>query len=347
MRVLFVAMSLIWSATMLQAQSVSSETEQKNAPAVFVLQDGEESLAFNREAWMTAAKQESGKILEMFLYDEPEVFQRAAEVARAAGADDNIIILATSNISAKNSTEFAKMKTSMDQVMLEQNADLNWRTAFEYPMCVLYERAPLADEPAPFAVLGVMKQSHAQYFCYRMAMTYYASQQDPEGNRTPPVYVDAQTITMQEMMPPIAIRSAYLAHKDQRDEKGRYLKRESNVYAVNEEIFLRAYLENVARELPGTMLMRFNFDLEMEVRDQEGNSSDRFKLYTYEGPSRLLYPVDRTQFWSDITAGVALQDPGSYELRFIFTNKARGDEPPAEVSFPIIVEAADSQDAGD
>lgn len=41
MRVLFVAMSLIWSATMLQAQSMSSETGQGTAPAIFVLQDGE------------------------------------------------------------------------------------------------------------------------------------------------------------------------------------------------------------------------------------------------------------------------------------------------------------------
>ncbi len=130
-------------------------------------------------------------------------------------------------------------------------------------------------------------------------------------------------------MPPIGVHSAYLAHKDRRDDRGRYLARESNVYAPNEEIFLRAYLEHVARAQPGTMDMRFEIDLHLRVADESGAELGRAKLHTYAAPSTLLYPVDETQFWNNITAGMSLPDPGRYELTFIFTDMSRAGTPSA------------------
>ncbi|MFO6465448.1 hypothetical protein ACK8OR_13715 [Jannaschia sp. KMU-145] len=309
-------------------------------PASFVLIDGDGPNAFDRDAWIDAVAQSEGQVLAVRLRTEPRPFDAAAAAAQEAGVVENTVTLETVNVPAEKSTAFARSRARMDEVMLEENAAMGWRLAVELPMCALYHREAGPDERAPSALLAVMDEDYAQLFCYRTAIAYYASRRDETGARTPPIYIDAQTITMQEMMPPIGVHSAYLAHKDRRDDRGRYLARESNVYAPNEEIFLRAYLEHVARSAPGTMDMRFEIDLHLRVADESGAELGRAKLHTYAAPSTLLYPVDETQFWNNITAGMSLPDPGRYELTFIFTDMTRAGTPSAEVSFPVVIDAA-------
>ncbi|MHA3914297.1 hypothetical protein [Halovulum sp. GXIMD14793] len=86
------------------------------------------------------------------------------------------------------------------------------------------------------------------------------------------------------------------------------------------------------------MDMHFSFDLDLEVTDETGKTIRRQKLYNYVAPSALLYPANETQFWNDITAGISLQDPGRYELRFIFTDNIRDGGPKDAVTFPVVIE---------
>ncbi|MHA3914296.1 hypothetical protein [Halovulum sp. GXIMD14793] len=237
MKTTILGIALISLGTGLFAQS-----ERVVTPTAFVLREDGKATSFNRDAWLAAVKRSKDYVLHMALFDQAGAFEAAKAAAREHGVPENTVILSTNNATAKNSTEFRSAKEQADQILLVENVDLGWRTAFTIPMCTLYERDAVQKERAPSAILVAMDEDYAQLFCYENTITYFGS------GRTEPHYFDGQTITLQETMPPIKIHSAYLAHKDKRDENGRYLQRESNVYAPNEEIFLRAYLENVARE---------------------------------------------------------------------------------------------------
>ncbi|SFJ49558.1 hypothetical protein [Jannaschia pohangensis] len=333
------AVTVVACAATASAQQADTASTADPTPVAIILDQRDGAAPVNPQAWEEALGQSRAEVLTVVPVTDPNAAQTAAQAATDVGTPENTVILQTFNVPAANSSAFDPIRQQIDANVLEQNAQMGWQVALNLPMCVLYERPPSGDEPAPTALLAVMDEVYAQVFCYRMAIAYYASGRDESGARIAPVYIDAQTIAMQETMPPIAFHSAYLAHKDRRDDRGRYLARDSNVYAPGEEIFLRGYLENVARGLPGTMEMTFEFDLHMEVRDDADEVLGRVKLHTYTAPSTLLYPVDETQFWNSITAGVNLGDPGSYTLTFIATDKMRAGEPSAEVSFDVVVDA--------
>jgi hypothetical protein len=201
----------------------------------------------------------------------------------------------------------------------------------------LYEQRPKQGDPVPIAILLVLNDPNARLVCYRIVMSYFAGQPGADGERVVPVYIDNRAVIAQATMPPISISSAFLALKDSRDADGRYAERTSNVYAPNEEIFLRAFLVNVGRELAGSMDGTYQIDLSLEVRDTAGVVLSNAMLHSYTGKSTLIYPMDQTYFYNDITAGIGLNDRGTYTIAFLFKDASRPELAAAEAAFTVVI----------
>ena len=323
---------------LLFATSMHADGDRKINPAVFILDEasGKEHRLFDRSNWDNASSQASKEVLGTVFYADPDALEKANATAIAAGEAVNIVLLSTVNTRDKTSRAFQKTVKQMEELLAQSGADA-WSTKMTVPMCRLYQQKPKAGDTIPVAILMVINDAPARLTCYRMVMSYFAGQPDDSGALVEPVYMDSHAVVTQSMMPPIKVHSAYLALKDQRDEKGRYQKRESNVYAPNEEIFLRAYLDFVGRKLPGTMHGSYQIDLSLEVQDRAGVVLGQNDLHSYTGKSTLIYPMGKTYFWNNITAGISLPDTGEYTLIFKFKDMGRDGTPVAEVPFDVVI----------
>ncbi|WP_299194846.1 hypothetical protein [uncultured Litoreibacter sp.] len=307
-------------------------------PVVYIINDGAApSYNYDRDIFQNASRQAGPEVSGFVNANDPDVLAKAK--AQAVPDDASIIYLSVTNLPATRSQELKPDFDSLSAQIAAKPASEGWQEIAFAPMCRLYAAQPAAEDQIQAAMLAVMDDPNAKLNCYRLAMTYFAGLPDESGNRVMPVYLDSRAMVMQATLPAIEVAEAYLAHKHQRDERGRYKRRESRVYAPKEEIFLRAYLDHVGRDQAGTMFGSYKIDLSMEVRNPDGALLGRTKLHSYQNPSQLFYPLDGTYFWNNITAGVFLEDPGDYLLAFIFEDGSRPGSDPAEVTFPVTISA--------
>jgi hypothetical protein len=336
-----VGITLLFFVTILFVISNStSAQEQTINPVVFILDEGsqKEYRLFDSILWDDAAAQSDGALRATFLASEPDAIDRAIAAALEDGPVPNLVMLSTVNTPDRNSKDFRASVAEFETVLGYDEDPTQWPRKIDLPLCKLHEQRPNEGDTAPAAILLVLNDPNARLICYRLVMAYFAGVPGPDGERVAPLYVDGRAVTAQAIMPPISISSAYLALKDSRDADGLYAERPSNVYAPNEEIFLRAFLENVGRTQAGTMDGTYQIDLNLEVRDAAGEVLSTAELFSYTGKSTLIYPMDQTYFYNDITAGIGLNDPGTYVIAFLFTDASRPEMAPAEAAFTVVIE---------
>lgn len=309
-------------------------------PVVFILDEvlDKQTRLFDRDLWDRAGTASDGALLETVLFAEPDAIERARIVATQGGEKPNIVLLSTINAPEKDSRSFRTSVAQVEELLGYQDDLEKWPRKIDLPLCKLYQQRPNEGDTVPASILLVLDDPNARLVCYQLVMAYYSGVPGIDGELVEPIYVDGQAVVAQTTMPPINIHSAFLALKDSRDESGRYQERPSNVYAPNEEIFLRAYLDNVGRAQAGTMDATYQIDLTMELRDVDGGVLTKTKLHSYEGKSTLIFPMDETYFYNNITAGVSLPAPGSYVIAFLFKDATRSELPPAEAVFHVIIE---------
>ncbi len=312
--------------------------DRPTAPTVFILNDGSApNYNYDRDAFLNAAKQADNEIAAVVAGNDPAFRQKAKAAADDAGA--NIVYLSVTNLQAKNSKQLKPDFEALSAQISAKPKDLGWQEVVLAPTCRLYTAAPSGPDQISISMLAMMDDPYAKVTCFRMTMAYFAGVPNENGERVTPIYLDGPATAMQAMLPAIEVSEAYLGLKAERDEKGRYKRRESNIYAPKEEIFLRAYLDHVGRKLAGTMDGSYQIDLSVEISTPDGTVLKKGDLYSYKNPSTLFYPIDKTYFWNDITAGIALEDPGDYVVKFIFKDGSRPEMPPAEAAFPVTITA--------
>lgn len=316
----------------------ASAQDREIKPVVYIINDGAApSYNYDRETFMNASRQAGPEVAGIVSATDTDVLAKAKEAA--ATDDASIVYLSVTNFPAKRSQDLKPNFDNLSAQIAAKPAEQGWQEISFAPMCRIYAAAPAGEDQIQTAMLAVMDEPNAKLNCYRLAMAYFAGPQDEAGNRVMPVYMDSRAMMMQAVLPPIEVAEAYLAHKDQRDDRGRYKRRESNVYAPKEEIFLRAYLDHVGRDQAGTMFGSYQIDLSMEVRDPSGAVLGSRKLHSYKNPSQLFYPMNYTYFWNDITAGIFLEEPGDYVVAFLFEDGSRPGSDPAEVAFSVTISA--------
>lgn len=313
-------------------------------PVFFHLESMGGDFNFEKNAWVSAIEGSGGEEKVMFLHKAgTDAFAEAVKEAKELGVTAPVIPLTTANIPGKNSVEFQRKSAKLLKDVREKAPNrADWEIHMDVPMCTLFSRAndkAYVDTDKVY-LLSVLDNAQARSICYQMTIGYFAQVPKEDGTRVAPVFVDSQAVVWQAMMNPLELHSAYLAVKESRDDRGRYAERETNVYAPGEEIFIKAYFSNVSRDLVGTDMMSYAIRMDLEVRDMEGNVLGRQdNVHTYENPSKQIFPIDETQFWNHVTAGISLPDSGAYKVAFIFTdlNRPETQSGPAEAVFDIIV----------
>ncbi len=314
-------------------------------PVFFHLESMGGDFNFEKNSWMAAIEASGGAEKVMFLHKNgPQAYQQAVEEAKSRGvAAPEVFPLTTANIAGKNSIEFQSKSAKLLKAVREQDPRrLGWKILMDVPMCTLFSRPndnALVKTDALY-MLSVLDNHQARRICYQMAISYFAQVPQEDGTRVAPVFVDSQAVVWQATMKPLELHSAYLALKESRNEKGHYEKRNSNVYAPGEEIFIKAYFSNVGRKLVGSDMMSYAIQMDLEIRDMEGQVLSRQEnVHTYENPSKQIFPLDETQFWNHVTAGISLTDPGEYKVAFIFSdlNRPTTETAPAEAVFDIVI----------
>ncbi len=318
----------------------TSPANSEELPVYFHIESQGNEWNFDRDAWEKAVRNSGGKEKVAYLHQRgKDAYEQAQAEATSFGWQQPVVSMTTANLPVKNSNEFRKKTRSMDDgIQAQAEKFKDWRLLVSLPMCRLYEMPGGASLPEKLHFLAVLDSPAARVICYQSTMAYFATPPEAEGIRPEPVFIDPMAMLFQDQLPPFALHSAYLAHKDKRDENGRYLKRESNVYAPNEEIFLRAYFDNVRRKLVGGPTQSYAIQLDLEIRDGAGTVLSRSDShYVYEGNSVQVFPVDKTQFYNHITAGIGLDAPGDYQVAFIFTDQNAPKSPAVEAVFEVTI----------
>lgn len=310
-------------------------------PAVIVLEDLGGDFNFDVDLWVDA-EVEAGSDRVRSVYGAGIRGIREGEaLAQRLGWGDTIFDLSTANTKAETSEEFnSQFSEIRSGIEGQQERFANWTLHYEWPMCALLSMPGVQEGYPRDYMLVVSGGSEGRKLCYSGVMHYFSSPPSEDGIIPPPIFIDAQAVAAQMIMPPLEVTSAYLALKEQ-DDNGRYLERETATYAPNEEIFIRAFLANVGRHMVGTSLANFELRLDLELRDMAGELIQRTdELYVYKGTSFQHFPVSKKQFLNDITAGVSVPSEGEYQLAFIFTDLSRPEDEtaPAEAVFNVLIE---------
>ncbi len=322
--------------TLLAAPAVADDL-----PVYFHIESQGKEWNFAREPWEKAVRNSGGPDMVGYLHKGGvEAFREAQSEAASFGWEQPVVSMTTANLPVANSREFRDRTRSMDEGIAAQTEKLkDTRLLFSMPMCRLYELPSNGPGPENLHFLAAIDRADAQVICYQATMGYFMTPPGEDGTRPAPVFVDPMAMILQEQLPDLKLHSAYLADKTRKDDRGRFLQRETNVFAPNEEIFLKAYFENVRRDQIGSPLQSYKIQLDLEIRDASGGVlSRRDSHYVYEGNSLQHYPVDKTQFYNNITAGIGLDVPGDYQVAFIFTDLNAVDPQPVEAAFDVTIQ---------
>jgi hypothetical protein len=318
---------------------VSAHAEDAKVPAFFVL-DERSGQQFDIEAWQhaTEALKSEGLVRTYRLGRDDTVLRKAQDEAAAANAADNVVLLMTSTTQDRNSTEFRESFAQLEQ-QLQTNPALKGASVLaKWPMCALVQQGTSGNTGTlPATMIFVLDHPQANMFCYPLVQTYFTTPPGPDGKRVPPINLDAATIALQSVLPPMKLVQKTLADKAAFSQ-GNLVERPTSIYAPGEEIFVYAYLENVARKDVGTPMARSEIGLDIEVRDRAGNVLKALPdQHTFKTDAPPPFPVSADYFTNFATAGIAISDPGDYTVAYIFHDRARPETPPVTAEFDVTV----------
>ena len=313
--------------------------EDAKVPAFFVL-DERSGQQFDIQAWQHATEALKGEDLVRTyrLGGDDTVLRQAQDEAAAANATANIVLLMTTTTQDTNSTEFSQSFSQLEQ-QLQTDPALNGASVLaKWPMCALVQQGASGHAGTlPVTMILVLDHPQANAFCYPLVQSYFTTPPGPDGTRVAPINIDAATIALQAVLPPMKLVRKMLTDKTAFSQ-GNLVERPTNIYAPGDEIFIYAYFENVGRKDVGTPMASSEIGLDIEVRDRAGNVLKALPdQHTFKVDAPTPFPVSGDYFTNFATAGIAINDPGDYTVAYIFHDRARPQTPPVTAEFDVTV----------
>ena len=317
----------------------AAQDDTQRTPAFFVLARFDTG-SYGKGAWDAAAKAVGETyVRSYFSNDDDRVTAQAKADAAKAGFPDNVYYMMALTTGDRDSTAFAGSVEKLKQAFLSDPERRDTKLLLQQPTCAVFQTPPPSNPKlvAPTIVLQ-MNDLRAQSSCYVAVQHFFTAKPDTAGKRPQAVVADPTFYFAQLAMPPITVlRQA--RYEKAAFKAGKHEERMSSVYRPGEEIFVYVYLGNVGRQRVGAYRAKFEFRLDVDIRDRAGKSLEKLEnLNVYRGDGDIPYPIGADYFTNYATAGIQIREPGEYTIAYTFTDLLRKqDTSSATATFDVTI----------
>jgi hypothetical protein len=305
----------------------------------FLLMNSGPGATFDEAAWLAAAAtiQSRGFESRSFVIGAEDQIKEMFDTSRAAKPRETVILLSTMQLDTTDPDAFADMMQKMDETTgvgsLAGSAVL-----LDSPLCRVLQLPMTPTDYTPVGLLITGVGTADTETCYTLAAELHSRRAqgwdlDANGNRI--VAVDPTAEAAQDAMPVAQVVGRKLIDTNDPERRA---ERSDNIFAPGEEIVIHTSLDYVRKRGAGYPGARFEIELDVEIRTPDDTLIERLEdVKTFEGEVQHRVPVDADYFRNWIFGGLRLEEPGSYKIVFLMTDRMAPDDKQVPVSAEVDV----------